>query len=77
MSREQAVPKVNGRVINVSNVSVTFPVPDDDIARGQAAQRRHLGGQARPDRSVDKPGGPGFPVGYIPGWNVKSAPLLV
>jgi hypothetical protein len=48
MSRDQTAPKVNRIMINVSNVIVTFPVPGDNIARGQAAQRKHLRGIARP-----------------------------
>src|SRR5271157_5893008 len=79
MSREQAVPKVNRIVIKVSKVGVTLPIPSNDIARGQAAQGRHLDGKAaREQDCLDKPCGPGFPVCRgRPGCKGKPAPLLV
>src|ERR1035441_6795137 len=78
MGRDQAVPQVNRIVINAAHVGVTRPIPPDDIAGGQAAKGGHLGGQAsRQQAGTDKMRGSGFPVGYVPGVNVKSAPLLV
>src|ERR1017187_7481666 len=56
MGRNHAVPQIKRIVIKAAYVSVTRPIPPDDIARGQAAQGGHLDGQAsRQQAGADKP----------------------
>src|ERR1017187_2271649 len=79
MSREQAVPKVKRNVINVSKASRCAPTPGNDIARGEAAQGRHLCGKSRPEQASDyKVWGTRLSVCWrYPAWNGKSAALLI